>query len=292
MNAKGLGRGLEALIPKQPASEPERTTTVPDTEIDVDKIVPNPNQPRTSFDEEKLKELVDSVRIHGILQPVLVRALDNGTYELVAGERRLRAAKDAGLKTIPAVIRDLTERQSLEMAIIENAQREDINIVDSAKAYKRLAEEFNMSQDMIASQIGKSRPSVANTMRLLKLPDEVIGYLASGELTEGRARPLLRLEKKEDMIRLARHIVKFKSTAREAEKMVKNVLENKEETPEKPKEVLLDPDTKRFVEDLAKRFGTKISVVRGGKKGGKVVLDYYDEEDLNRLLELLGGNND
>ena len=192
MERKGLGRGLGALIPG--AEREERQTG---SEIEITRISVNPYQPRETFDDEKFQELVNSVRVHGILQPIVVRSKGDGDYELVAGERRLRAATAAGLARIPVVIRELSNEQSLQVALIENLQREDINCVEAAGAYKRLADEFGLSQEDLAFSLGKSRSAIANTRRILNLPSEVIGHIRAGRITEGHARAILSLDRQD-----------------------------------------------------------------------------------------------
>ncbi len=290
MEKKALGKGLGALIPGV-----ERQERVPSTEIDVDRIQPNPFQPRESVDGSKLEELVASIRVHGVIQPVVVRSIGEGRYELVAGERRLRAAIKAGLIRIPAVVRELTDEQSLQIALIENIQREDINPIDAAVAYKRLTDEFGLSQEELAFRLGKSRSAVANTMRLLGLPERVRQELKSGRLTEGHARAVLSLEEESQQIDLCRHIVDSGLSVREAERLAREWSRSmpaarsgggvSRETISAP---LPDPNTLEIEARLREIFRTKVSLVRN-KDRGRIEIEFYTDDDLERILTLLGG---
>ncbi|MDO8683014.1 MAG: ParB/RepB/Spo0J family partition protein [Armatimonadota bacterium] len=281
MEKKGLGRGLGSLIPGANWRE-ERTAP---TEIPLDSISFNPFQPRKSYDDEKFQDLVRSVRVHGILQPVVVRSKGEGNFELVAGERRLRAASEAGLTKIPAVIKELTNQQSLEVALIENIQREDISPLEAARAYKRLNDEFNLSQDEIAFRVGKSRPGVANTLRLLNLPTEIQISLEKGELTEGHARALLSIGDIDLQRKAWEKIVGEKLTVREAENISKDGKQadvSRETIPAAEK----DPNLLEVEDQLRRLFGTKVSI--SNRKGrGRLEIEFYSQDDLERIISML-----
>jgi ParB family chromosome partitioning protein len=285
LEKRGLGKGLGALIPG--ASREERAAA----DVAIDQVALNPYQPRKNFDDERFQELVRSVRLHGVLQPIVVRAKGEGQFELVAGERRLRAAKAVGLSRIPAVVKELSNEQSLEVALIENLQREDIGPMEAAVAYKRLGEEFNLTQDEIAFRLGKSRSGVANTMRLLNLPSEIQDSLAASELSEGHGRALLSIADPELQRELWRQAVDSQLTVREVERLCKegsprNVSREtsppREATPE-PR----DPNLVALEDQLRQMFGTRVHI-NVGKERGKVEIEFYTEDDLTRILGLLG----
>lgn len=289
MEKRGLGKGLGALIPGADTS-----TSQSGTEIEIDRIALNPYQPRESIDEDKLRELADSIRVHGVLQPVLVRPRMQGGYELVAGERRLRAAAAAGLSKVPATIRNLTDEQSLQVALIENIQREDINAVDAALAYKRLLEDFGMSQEELAVSLGKSRPTIANTLRLLNLPSPVREDLKAGTITEGHARAILSLDKEKEQIALCDRIKAVGLSVREAERLAKrwtpDLMRTQDgrivsrETLQPPQE----PNDLYIEARLREIYRTKARLVRN-KDRGRIEIEFYTEDDLERILNLLLG---
>lgn len=290
MEKRGLGKGLGALIPGADTS-----SNRPGTDLNIDSIALNPFQPRESMDEEKLRELADSIRIHGVLQPILVRPKGQGKYELVAGERRLRASKAAGLTTVPAIVRDLTDDQSLQVALIENIQREDINAIDAALAYKKLQEDFGMSQEELAVGVGKSRSAVANTLRLLNLPDQVRQELKTGTISEGHARAILSLDREKDQIALCDRIKSIGLSVREAERLAKNwtpeflrtdkgtvVSRETLQPPQEPNDLYIEARLREI-------FRTKARLVRM-KDRGRIEIEFYTEDDLERILNfLLGG---
>ncbi len=289
MDRKGLGRGLAALIPGAD-QEPEAGVA----EVEVSRIEFNQYQPRTSLDDDKFHDLVSSVRVHGVVQPIVVRGKAGGSYELVAGERRLRAARAAGLATIPAVVRDFTDEQSLEVALIENLQREDINAVDAARAYKRLSDEFQLSQEEIAARLGKSRSGVANTMRLLGLPEAVLEMVKAGQLSEGHARAILAVDDDHHKVSLAVAAGDGGMTVRETEQAAKfwpacetSVGEAvttgvSRETRTEPS----DPHMDDIAVALSRAFKTKVNLVKG-KDRGRIEIFFYSDEDLQRLLDIL-----
>jgi ParB family chromosome partitioning protein len=289
LEKRGLGRGLGALIPGA-----ERTEKYSGVEIEVDRIGFNPYQPRESIDEEKLQELVSSIRVHGVLQPVVVRPSGSGGYELVAGERRLRAAIAAGLRTIPAVVRELTNEQSLEVALIENLQREDINPVDAALAYRRLTEEFGLSQEELAFGLGKSRSAIANTLRLLNLPEEVREHVRAGRLTEGHARAILAVEDASLQVELSKRVLQAALSVREAERLARRWSGegdagsaaghvSRETSRERD-----DPNVAEIEARLRELYRTKVRLVLN-KDRGRIEIEFYSSDDLDRILNLLAG---
>jgi len=279
VNKIALGRGLEALIPG--GAGPLEAPGASVLNLDPDRIFPNPHQPRLNFDSEKLKELADSIRERGIIHPILVKTVDDG-YQIVAGERRWKAARLAGLTRIPAMLADnLSDDEQLQIALIENLQREDLNPIDEAMAYRKLAERFGLTQQVIAQRVGKDRSSVANMLRLLGLPEEVREKIASGQLSAGHARALLALEDAHDQIRLARRIVTEGLSVRRAEELVYG----------RKKRVTRSGTRSAEVESLEHRlrqyFGTAVRITERRQKG-KITIEYYSHEDLNRVLELMG----
>ncbi len=278
---KALGRGLLALIPEVPTVSEGGVLEVP-----IAKIVANPLQPRKRFDQKKLQELSASIKTHGILSPVILRQADEG-YELVAGERRLRAAKMAGLLAVPAVIREVSQAESLEVALIENIQREDLNPVEEAEVYQRLLTEFGLHQEELASRVGRDRSSVANSLRLLRLPKKIREDLAVGALSEGHARALLGLEKAAEQLQARDRILKRHLSVRETEALVRRLKGRRSSRG------LLqgrgDPHIVALQDKLRQRFTTKVQVLRRGR-GGVVEIYFYSFEDLERVADLLLGD--
>ena len=276
-----LGRGIEALIPKN-------TETKPVTEIDIVDILPNSDQPRKSFDKEKLDELVESIRQKGVIQPILVHK-EGRRYIIIAGERRWRAAGLAGLKKIPAVVKEInTEKERLELAIIENIQREDLNSVELAKAYKSLIDTYGYTQEKLATQMGKSRSSIANTMRLLNLPDEVLDAIKSEKITEGHARTLITLDSVDEILSILKEIIKKKLSVRETEKLI-NSIKNKDKDQQKKNK---EDDKNIFIEkiqnELEGLFKTKVNI-KHKKKGGTIEIKYSSGDDFERIITALRG---
>ncbi len=291
---KVLGRGLEALIPTgAPADETTSdrgtaTTTAP-FEVDVDRIVPNPQQPRRTFDEEKLRELAASMREHGILQPLLVTPRGDD-FELVAGERRLRAARLAGLHRVPVIIREVDARESLKLALLENVQREDLNPVEEALGYRRLADEFGMTQQDIAERLGKSRSAVANTLRLLQLPVEIQARIESGEITAGHARALLGAASLADRDELATLVSEHGWSVRRTEEWAQ---EHRPSTTSKARPApasTANPALQELVHRLEKHFGTRvrIHVRKADASAGRIEIEYYTTQDLERVFAAAG----
>jgi ParB family transcriptional regulator, chromosome partitioning protein len=272
-----LGRGLSALIPD--AAAPSLNDRSLD--VDTDLLRPNPFQPRTAIDETKIEELARSIRAHGIIQPIIVRRSGEG-YEIVAGERRWRASQRAGLLKVPVVVRDIPDDRLLAAALIENIQREDLNPVEEAHAYRRLADQFHLTQEQIADAIGKDRSSVANYLRLLKLPGEVLLGLGSGALSMGHARALLGLPDDEMQLRLSRDVIGRNLSVRETEALVKNATQPPtEKTP-----VEKDVHTRAAEEQLRFALGTRVRIERK-RKGGQIEIDFGSEDELQRLFEVL-----
>ena len=274
---RGLGRGFEVLLGGS-ADEPELA------HLPVEMIHPNPRQPRRRFDGEATSGLADSIRAQGVVQPVLVRPRQAGGYELIAGERRLRAAIKAGLSKVPVVVREASDHDSLQLALIENVQREDLNAIEEAQAYRRLQEEFHLGQEEIAQKVGKSRPAVANSMRLLQLPEEIQREVIAGELSAGHARALLSLERAAVIMAAAREVIAKGLSAREVEKLVRRL---KGVRRIKRAAALSDPDLRSFTEKLQRCLGTKVRVVHRGNRG-KIEIDYYSLADLERISRVIG----
>ncbi len=282
MNKKiGLGKGLGALLPTS-----EEVPSGGLIEAPVRAIVPNPHQPRMQFDEQTLRELADSIREHGLIQPLIVKRTGEDQYTLIAGERRWRAALLAGLETVPAVVKDVAPQQMLEMALVENVQRADLNALEEAQAYKHLSEEFGLTQDQIAQRVGKSRVAVANTLRLLKLPEAIKARLADGLITEGHARALLTITDAAVQQRLLSQIVKNGLSVRQTEELVRRLTED-HPTARKPQPGALHArgsgaDTRALEERMRRALGTKVILSRS-KKGGTIVIHFYSEEELDAI---------
>ena len=284
MSRNALGKGLEALIPQVP-SEPVKAEEQPKeglVHIGIDKIKSNPYQPRTRMDEEKLSELTASIKEKGIIQPVVVRQA-GGEYELVAGERRLTAAKRLGWEKIPVVIAErLSKEDMLELSLIENLQREDLNPIDTARGYQRLMEECSLSQDQMAQKIGKDRSTIANTLRLLHLPEEVQKCVSEGELSEGHARAILPLPDEKEQITLAKRVIQEGLSVRKIEELVYG----HKKVPVTKRKIKTSPAFFEIEEKMKQFFGTAVKV-RAKEKGGEIKIEFYSEEDLTRILELL-----
>lgn len=268
MNKKpSLGRGLSALIETGPSMEV--------VEIETEKIEPNPYQPRKQFNQEKLNELVQSIKSQGIIQPIVVTRNENDRYTIVVGERRWRAAKILGMKSVPAIVKEMNKKQIIESALIENIQREDLNPIELAQAYKRLIDEFKYTQEELSEIVGRSRSSVANILRLLKLPENIQNAIRENKITEGHGRALLAVEDEKKMQQLFKKMLNEKVTVREAEKKVKL---------KRPKDITIqDLESK-----LSSLFQTKVTI-KGRKKKGSIVIDYYSKEQLDGLINLLLG---
>lgn len=268
-----LGKGLEALIP-------EKGEEV--IYLDIDRIFPGEQQPRKTFRDDSLRELAASIREKGVLQPVIVSRVGDGSFRLVTGERRWRAATLAGLKKIPALIKNVASKDSLEIALIENIQREDLNPIEAAEAFSRLIIEFNLTQEALSDRVGKDRATIANFLRLLKLPEEVKSFIYNGSLSMGHAKAILAIDGKTNQIDAARKIVKKGLSVREAETLSKKV------SALSKAEITKDPQISSLEEKLIKNLGTKVRIINKGKKG-KIEIEYYSLEELDRLLDILLG---
>ncbi|MCK4533066.1 ParB/RepB/Spo0J family partition protein [bacterium] len=278
---KALGRGLEALIPSFTSEEEKKEVIV---NIPLDKIKPNKYQPRFHFAEGKIKELADSIKEKGIVQPILVLAKEEG-YELIAGERRWRASQIAGVKEIPALVKKMSEREIFEISLIENIQREDLNPLEEAEAYQRISKEFKLTQEELAKKLGKTRSSVANSVRLLNLPEKIKGFLSSGILSSGHARAILSLKEQKSQEDLAQRVATQKLSVRETEEIVQHYKPKKGKT--KPgEEKTQNPEITNLEEKIQYALGTKVKIKNSGKKG-KIEIFYYSLEDMERIIKLL-----
>lgn len=252
-------------------------------EVDTNQIIPNPQQPRTMFDDEKMQNLAESIKAHGIIQPLIVTKNGN-QYEIVAGERRLQAAQRAGLEKVPVIVRDASDLQKLELAIVENVQRHDLNPIEEGKAYQKLIDDFDMSQEEVSSKIGKSRSLVANKIRLLSLPVEIQKGLIEGKITEGHAKAILSIPNTEKQRALYELILKSNLTVRQTEDKTKEVYVRPHR-----RQVSTDPEIKQLESAFVEALGTKVKISKAGD-GGKIVIEYYSKEDLEALLDKLSNN--
>jgi len=276
--AKGLGKGVNALFKDMAQQEDEQVQ-----QLSLKDIRPNPYQPRKIFHQEAIEELKKSIQQHGVLQPIIVRKSIRG-FEIVVGERRFRASKEANLNHIPAVVRDLTDQQMMELAILENLQREDLTPIEEAKAYETLMTNLSMTQDQLAKTLGKSRPHIANHIRLLALPDPIQNQIENGELSMGHGRALLGLKKKEKLSMIVEKIIKEKMNVRQLELYIQQTNEHvSRETKKKPKQNLYYKESEGV---LRERFGTSVAIKKGKKKG-KIEIEFMSDEDLDRILSLL-----
>lgn len=294
--ARGLGKGLDSLIPnavgeakvkKEAQQAVKEDKNAQETVVKITMVEPNRKQPRKNFDEDALQELADSIKQFGLIQPILVQDRKDH-YEIIAGERRWRAAKMTGLKEVPVLIRSYSEQEIMEISLIENIQREDLNPIEEAQAYKRLLEEFHLKQDEVAERVSKSRAAVTNSMRLLKLSDEVQQMLIDDMISTGHARALLAIDNPEEQYNTAQRIFDEKLSVREVEKLVKNL--NK---PVKPVKKASDNSTMDAIyldieDKLKQRLSTKVTVTSKGEGAGKIEIEFYNHEDLDRLMDLMG----
>ncbi len=288
-NNRGLGKGLSALFAeteedygKSLLFEEDETQTTGVTEIDIDTVFANPNQPRKVFDENALNELSNSIARHGVIMPIIVNKSGN-RYMIIAGERRWRASKLAGLSKVPVIIKNYTERQIKEISLIENLQREDLNPIEAANAMRSLMDDYGLTQDELADRIGKSRPAISNTLRLLQLTPEVIKMIESGALSSGHARTLVTVPA-DDQIRLASKFVKDACSVRDAEQQVKDYFTPPEEKKKKKQE--LSVELKELIAEMQRVLGTKVNAI-GNDHKGRIYIDYYTRDDLDRLSEFL-----
>ena len=284
---RGLGRGLNALLSDEVLSATEDKEDVI-KQIDINDIEPNKKQPRKNFDEDELNDLSKSILEHGILQPLVVREV-NGKYEIVAGERRYRAARLAGLNEIPAIIKNFSDQQTLEVALVENIQREDLNPMELACAYSLLMERFDLNQEQVADKVGKSRPSVANMLRLLKLNPYVQEKLRENEITFGHARALLSIKESKLQKQLTDMIVEKQLSVRDVEKYIQMLDKKAEQDKNKREKEINTLFYREIQENLQKLFGTKVSISKGNKKG-KIEIEYYSDDELERIIQIINRN--
>jgi len=278
----GLGKGLDALFMDNETVDSGGVVT-----LRLSQIEPNRDQPRKIFSEEALNELADSIREHGVLQPLLVRPLPGGSYQLVAGERRWRASRMAGLQEVPVVIREMDEEQAMEIALIENLQREDLNAIEEATGYKQLMERYGMTQEQVAKRVGKSRPAIANALRLLNLPPKVMDMVGEGEVSPGHARALLAFDDQDRIVEIAQKVKTGKYSVRDIERMAKNQDEKKEKAAKAPEEPAWGGKSAFLTEmeiALSMEMGRKVRIIPNGE-GGTLQIQFWDEEDLKSLAE-------
>lgn len=289
---KGLGRGLESLFAFYDNEQVEEIATKKTPivesksvdELNINDITPNPNQPRKHFDQDALQELADSIKVHGVIQPLVVNKLENGKYMIIAGERRWRASKLAGLDKVPVVIKNYSDKQVKEISIIENLQREDLNPIEAARAIKQLMEEYSLTQEVVAERIGKSRSNIANTLRLLSLYPDVVKMVEDGRLSSGHAKTLVTIADTTAQIKLARQACDGKMSVRDLEKAVRNYL-----NPNKPKATKVveqSIELKELISDMQRVFSTKVSAI-GNDNKGRIYIDYYSRDDLDRISDLM-----
>lgn len=282
---KGLGKGLDIMIPEQIAKTDEGENVSRETLININEIEPNRNQPRKRFDEDALQELADSIKQYGVLQPLILQKKDR-FYEIIAGERRWRAARLAGLKEVPAIVKDLSPQEAVEIALIENIQREDLNPIEEAQTYQRLIQEFDLKQDELAERVSKSRVAITNSMRLLKLDERVQQMLIDGMLSSGHARALLAIENNEKQYTLAYKVFDEKLSVRETEKLVKQILKDKPA----PKKITSVTDSELIYREIEEKFrnvmGTKVSIHKKNNKG-VIEIEFYSNEELERIIDMI-----
>jgi len=279
---RGLGKGLEALIPEIVTFNVEEDVNEKIQNININKIYPNPNQPRREFDEESLKELAQSIKLHGFIQPIIVSSQQKG-YMIIAGERRWRAAMELRLTEVPCVIRKYNDNKIMEIALIENLQREDLNVIEEAIAYKHIIDKYNVTQEQLSEALGKSRPYIANTLRLLQLDKRIIEMVKAGKISGGHGRALLRIPDSQKQYEIALKVAEEKLNVRQVEELVARLLTPQIKIEKKPniKDIIIVD----IEEGLKKLFGTKVTISNGNKKG-KIEIEYYSEEDMERILEM------
>jgi ParB family chromosome partitioning protein len=288
-NNRGLGKGLDALFGAFDGDNNYNNITTKNNsnggvlELDIGKIKPNPNQPRKNFDVEALNELAASIKVHGIVQPIVVNKQADDDYLIIAGERRWRAANICGLKTVPVIVKNYTDKQVKEISIIENLQREDLNPIEAARAIKELMDEYGLTQEAVSERIGKSRPQIANTLRLLTLYPDVIRMIEDGKLSSGHARCLVVVSDKNEQVKLAQTAVSKNLNVREFEKLVKNRTNPTKKIIVKEEQSL---ELKDLINQMQKTFATKVSAI-GNDNKGRIYIDYYTRDDLDRIAELL-----
>jgi len=285
MADKRLGKGLEALITSYTTKDGDRYL---DGAVPIEQIIANRNQPRQDFNPKEMQELTDSIKANGILQPLTVRDLEDGKFELIAGERRLRSAREAGLETVPVYILSIeADVEMMEYALIENIQRVDLNPIEEAEGYAILCGKYNLAQEEIAKRVGKSRPAIANALRLLKLPPEIKSALKSGDISAGHARAILGVRKSLQMMTLYQKVIRSGLNVRQTEELVKNIAESSKELQKIQKSAPRNSEIVQIENNLISKFGTKVVIQkkRGGK--GKIQIEFYSDSDLQRILDIL-----
>lgn len=286
----GLGKGLDALMGGGESVETILKDNDVVTELKTTQIIPDENQPRKDFDNDKIKALSDSIAENGVIQPLIVSDEKNGFYRIVAGERRWRAAKMAGVETVPVVIRDYSLEQSVSVSLVENLQREDLNAIEEAYGYKRLMDEFGLTQAQVAEKVGKSRPSVANSLRLLSLPENIRDMVVYGEISSGHARAIAGVSDEEVQKDLAQKVIAEDLNVRQLEKIISDLSKPKKKEGKNSVKLELDKNLKAQIKSVEKalmqKFGTKVKIAVGNKKG-KIEIDYYNSEELERLINIL-----
>ncbi|RID82944.1 ParB/RepB/Spo0J family partition protein [Peribacillus asahii] len=285
--ARGLGKGINALFNNVEKVEVEKDEVI--KEVKLKELRPNPYQPRKIFDEEAIEELKQSILVHGILQPIIARKSIKG-YEIVVGERRYRAATEAGLKTVPVVVREFSEQQMMEIAVLENLQREDLNPIEEAFAYQLLLERLNITQDELAKRLGKSRPHITNHVRLLTLPEEIRNYISEGKISMGHGRALLSLKKKEKLNIVVSKVMQEKMNVRQLERYIQQLNEGVSRETKKKEQTKKDIFIKEYETNLREKLGTTVTI-KQSKKKGKIEIEFFSQEDLTRILELINQEN-
>lgn len=282
MTRRALGRGLNALLSEKSATDSEEYL-----EIEIDLVEPNHLQPRTRFDTEHLEELTQSIKLNGIVQPILARRIAGGRYQIVAGERRWRAAQQAGIDRIPAIVREVPDEKMLELALIENIQRQELNAIEEAHAYKRLIETMCLTQEAVAQRVGRDRTFITNYLRLLRLPEDIQHLVEENKLSMGHARALLGIDDSEIQHKIARNIVEQGLSVRDTEKAVKRVMEGENSTTALSQKIVNDANVRAAEDKLRRYLGTQVKVLPNVKGGGKIELHYYNDDDLTRLYDML-----
>ena len=294
MAARGLGSGLDTLIPKAKDADKDKKVNEIIKEvdkIDINRIEPNSSQPRKSFNEDSLHELADSIKKHGVIEPLIVQKGKKNFYQIIAGERRWRAAKIAGIKEIPIIVKDYSNQEIMEIALIENLQREDLNPIEEAEAYRRLIEEYQLKQDEVAEKVSKSRVAITNSLRLLKLDERVRNMIVEDKIKSGHARALLSIEDGQQQYDTALRIFDEKLSVRETEKLVKKIISGVENKPAKKEELSeqLKVVYANYEEELKTIMGTKVHINHGTKGKGKIEIEYFSTEEFERLVEMMKG---
>ena len=285
MADKRLGKGLEALITSYTTKEGDRYL---DGAVPIEQIIANRNQPRQDFNPKEMQELTDSIKANGILQPLTVRDLEDGKFELIAGERRLRSAREAGLKTVPVYILSVeADVEMMEYALIENIQRVDLNPIEEAEGYAILCGKYNLAQEEIAKRVGKSRPAIANALRLLKLPPEIKSALKSGDISAGHARAILGVRKSLQMMTLYQKVIRSGLNVRQTEELVKNIAESSKELQKIQKSAPRNSEIVQIENNLISKFGTKVVIQKKRGRKGKIQIEFYSDSDLQRILDIL-----